>query len=238
MELSTIHSARPLGAPAVGDPRTQIVTGGVDSGDYLCLVSSGAERLDYLLRLAIQLMESDVQAASRCLRDASTLLGAELRPSMDNVLEIPRFRSGGLARWQTKSTVDYIEENLGSNIKTGQLADMLSFSKSHFSRAFKRTFSVPPMAYLTQRRVERAKSLMTGTGEKLPAIAAACGFADQSHLNRVFRRLVGMTPGLWRRTAAVVTKAKAREPMVTQRLVIAPRATVAASRTRSSRIFR
>jgi AraC family transcriptional regulator len=48
------------------------------------------------------------------------------------------------------------------------------------------------------RRVERAKVLLTRTGTPLPDVACRCGFADQSHLTRVFRQRVGVTPGCFR----------------------------------------
>jgi AraC family transcriptional regulator len=57
------------------------------------------------------------------------------------------------------------------------------------------------MAYVAARRVERAKLMMTSTRERLTDIALACGFSDQSHLTRSFRRVVGMSPGRWRRTS-------------------------------------
>lgn len=180
-----------------------------NADDPLRLMGPGAERLAYLLRRAIKLMESDIPAASRCLQDASTLLGTESRQAADEMPEVPRFQAGGLARWQTKLTVEFIEENLGSKINACELADMLSFSKSHFSRAFKRTFGVPLMNYVFKRRVERAKFMLTGSRDQLIEIALSCGFADQSHLNRVFRRAVGMTPGLWRRTSADTACVKA-----------------------------
>jgi AraC family transcriptional regulator len=187
----------------------QTVSAMMDIGDPLCLMPSGAERLGYLLRRAIQLMESDVQAASRCLRAASVLLFAESRRTVGDAREVPLFQPGGLARWQTERTVEYIEKNLGSKIQARELADLFSFSKSHFSRAFKRTFGVPPMTYIFGRRVERAKFMMTATRDHLSEIALSCGFADQSHLNRTFRRTVGMSPGLWRRTATDAADTKA-----------------------------
>jgi AraC family transcriptional regulator len=61
---------------------------------------------------------------------------------------------------------------------------------------------VPLMTYVFGRRVERAKSMLRGTRDQLTEIALSCGFADQSHLNRTFRRAVGMSPGLWRRSGA------------------------------------
>jgi AraC family transcriptional regulator len=48
------------------------------------------------------------------------------------------------------------------------------------------------------RRVERAKVLLGRTGTPLPDVACRCGFADQSHLTRVFRQRVGVTPGRFR----------------------------------------
>jgi len=167
------------------------------------VVESDAERAGYLVKCAMRFMESDLHAAWRCLQDASTLLAVE-SPStgIGSPPSAPGFRSGGLARWQAKRAVAYIEANLASKMETRELAHLLSFSKSHFSRAFKRTLGVPPMTYVITRRVERAKLMMTTTCEQLTDIALACGFADQSHLNRSFRRMVGMSPGLWRRMAA------------------------------------
>lgn len=160
---------------------------------------SDTERVGYLVRCAMEFMESDLHAARRCLHDASTLLA----PSSNETGKSPlpgRFRPGGLARWQVRRTLAYIEANLASKMETRGLADVVSFSKSHFSRAFKRSLGIPPMTYVLSRRVERAKLMMATTREQLTDIALACGFADQSHLNRSFRRMVGMSPGLWRRT--------------------------------------
>ena len=62
------------------------------------------------------------------------------------------------------------------------------------------------MAFVAVRRVERAKLMMASTGQRLTDIALACGFADQSHLNRYFRRIVGVSPGLWRRVSPYETR--------------------------------
>jgi AraC family transcriptional regulator len=112
-------------------------------------------------------------------------------------------RSGGLAAWQAKLALEYIENNLGSKVTVGDLADWVSLSKSHFSRAFKQTLGASPMSYVAARRLQRAALMMTSTREGLGSIALACGFADQSHLNRYFRRVVGTSPGRWRRMSAI-----------------------------------
>jgi len=162
---------------------------------------TAAERIARLLRRAMLYLESDRQVAWRCLSDASALLGPSARESHEgDPIAISPFRPGGLARWQAKRAVAYIEANLESKLEVRALADLVSFSKSHFSRAFKRSLGFPPMAYVMMRRIERAKVLMATTSQQLTEIALICGFADQSHLNRSFRRVIGVSPGRWRRS--------------------------------------
>jgi AraC-like DNA-binding protein len=56
-----------------------------------------------------------------------------------------------------------------------------------------------PHGYIIRRRVERAQGLMLSTARPLRDIAAECGLADQAHLTRLFRRIVGESPAAWRR---------------------------------------
>jgi AraC family transcriptional regulator len=159
----------------------------------LSFAAAASARVVHLVRGAMNFFETDRAAAWRCLSDASQLLGAET----DN------FRPGGLATWQAQRALAYIEENLGSKIEIGEMANLVALSKSHFSRVFRHSLGSSPMAYVSMRRVERAKLMMTSTRERLTDIALTCGFADQSHLNRYFRRIVGVSPGLWRRNVAM-----------------------------------
>ena len=159
---------------------------------------SASERIGHLVRRAMLFLESDREAARRCLNDASVLLAPASR-SCDPISG-RLFHPGGLARWQARRAVAHIEANLESKLEVRSLAELVSFSKSHFSRAFKRSLGLPPMAYVMLRRIERAKTLMTSTSQQLTDIALICGFADQSHLNRSFRKLIGVSPGRWRRT--------------------------------------
>jgi AraC family transcriptional regulator len=166
--------------------------------------ASASERIGVLVRCAMTHFDSNRATAWRCLRDASTLLDAELEgsgvpaPPWERTLQ-----AGGLATWQARRVLEYIEANLGSKLATQEISSLVPLSKSHFSRAFKQTLGLPPMTYVAMRRVERVKVMMTSTRERITDIALACGFADQSHLNRCFRRLVGISPGLWRRRFAL-----------------------------------
>jgi transcriptional regulator GlxA family with amidase domain len=79
------------------------------------------------------------------------------------------------------------------------LARACNLSPGHFTRAFKQTTGQPPHRWLMERRIEKAKQLLTDTTLSLAEIAMACGFADQSHFTRVFSRTTHASPGAWRR---------------------------------------
>ena len=77
-----------------------------------------------------------------------------------------------------------------------QLADAASLSRYQLVRQFAQATGLTPHAYLLQRRLQLARHLM-GEGTPLADVAAASGFADQSHLTRLFTRSFGITPGAY-----------------------------------------
>lgn len=78
-----------------------------------------------------------------------------------------------------------------------ELALLAGLSRYQLLRHFARAYGAPPHAWLMQQRTERARSLVA-KGMSLASAAAACGFADQSHMTRGFMRQFGFTPGAWR----------------------------------------
>jgi AraC family transcriptional regulator len=167
---------------------------------------SASTRVGHLVKQAMTYLETDRKAAWRCLSDASKLLGADVEDSGVSAPGLGNVQPGGLANWQARRTLAYIEANLASKMGIGDLANVVALSRSHFSRAFKHSLGLPPMAYVAVRRVERAKAMISSTSDRLAEIALACGFADQAHLNRRFRDLIGMSPGRWRRSNVDVSK--------------------------------
>jgi AraC family transcriptional regulator len=110
--------------------------------------------------------------------------------------------SGGLSFVQMRRATEVLEANLDGKIALQQVAEACELSVSHFARAFRQTFNKPPYQWLTERRVDRARDLMTNSRLPLADIAIQCGFADQSALNRSFKRIHGVTPGIWRRKSS------------------------------------
>jgi AraC family transcriptional regulator len=111
----------------------------------------------------------------------------------------PPFR-GGLSSLQVRKATELLEAHLDGRIALQQVAEACELSVSHFAHAFKQTFRVPPYRWLIELRVNRARELMRNSRLPLADIAVRSGFADQSALNRSFKRIHGVTPGIWRST--------------------------------------
>lgn len=152
-----------------------------------------------LLNDAKAALLSDRAFAKACVAQALNLLHEDLAP----VSGPSTCRQGGLAGWQIRRTVAYIEAHLESTIRVKDLAALTRLSASHFSCAFKRSFGQTPMTYVTRQRVELAQRLLLMTTDSVCLISLACGMCDQAHLTRVFRRVVGESPMAWRRRHAV-----------------------------------
>jgi AraC-like DNA-binding protein len=136
--------------------------------------------------------------AEESLRRAATMLEEVDLP----VRPAPVSGQQGLAPWQVRRVSAYIEANLDSTIRNSELAAVARLSVFHFTVAFRGSMGDSPQQYIIRRRVERAQGLMLTTDASLSDIAATCGLADQAHFTRLFRKLVGESPGAWRRARA------------------------------------
>ncbi|HEY1749564.1 MAG TPA: AraC family transcriptional regulator [Xanthobacteraceae bacterium] len=95
--------------------------------------------------------------------------------------------------------LDYIDATIDGELTLDALAEVAGMNPFYFARAFRRRFGASPHRFVLQRRVERAKRLLTETGTPLVEIALACGFASQSHFTATFHRHVGITPSEYRK---------------------------------------
>jgi AraC-like DNA-binding protein len=98
---------------------------------------------------------------------------------------------------------DYLHSHLHQDIGLDDLARVTGVDRFRLSRAFKAAFGIAPHAYLIQLRLTRARHLLA-RGEAPVSVAAALGFADQSHLGRWFQRAYRMTPADYRRRCSNV----------------------------------
>jgi AraC-like DNA-binding protein len=93
---------------------------------------------------------------------------------------------------------DYIRDHATQEVKLEHLASLVNVTPSYVTRLFKKTVGLPPHEYQTQLRVSHAKRLLQ-KGLKPVEVALESGFYDQSHLNKHFKRLVGVTASQYQR---------------------------------------
>lgn len=126
-------------------------------------------------------------------------LHAHFARSYGGMRDAERRRSGGLAPWQERRAKELIAASLSKELSLVEIASECDLSMAHFSRAFKASAGMTPHGWLQACRIEHAKEIMLQPHLALAEIAVSCGFADQSHFTRIFTRIEGDTPGVWRR---------------------------------------
>ena len=110
----------------------------------------------------------------------------------------------GLSKSQLRQIIEYIHRHVDSEIKLTTLAEMAGISQYYFCQLFKQSLGISPYQYVLQLRVERAKQLLKSQKMTICDIALACGFANQSHFTKHFRKLTGTTPKAYWKNLSVV----------------------------------
>jgi AraC family transcriptional regulator len=109
-------------------------------------------------------------------------------------LTVTHERAPGGATRELRRALAFIDEHIDQSLTLTDLAAVAGLSSSYLIRQFKHTTGLAPHQYLIRRRVERAKELLVAGKLTIAEVAATVGFADQSHLNRHFKRLLGVSP--------------------------------------------
>ncbi len=110
----------------------------------------------------------------------------------------PAFYKGGLPPYRLKRVLDYIADNLGTDISLSDLATIAGMSPHYFSELFKQTVGRSPHNYVLLQRIERAKQLLRDPRRSIIEAGLDVGFQNPSHFARMFRKLEGATPSRFR----------------------------------------
>jgi len=165
---------------------------------------------DPLLRqigLAIwQELEQDTPGGKLYVQTAAQMLAVHLlrhytEPAGD-IREIEE-ATQKLTRHQIKRVTDFMLAHLSQDLSLDMLAQQIGFSAYHFARLFRQTTGESPHQFVLRLRSEQAQRLLKETNEPLAQIALECGFANQSHLTLVFKRLFGVTPRTYRQDCQI-----------------------------------
>jgi AraC-like DNA-binding protein len=159
------------------------------------------ERSARMLLAAHVAAERDDRLASSSLLAAALagLLRAHARPGPGGAVPSAARRAPGAVA----AVRDLLCERLTDPPSLEDLALATGMSPFALLRAFRNETGLPPHAYLNQLRVRLARRLLDA-GMAPAAVAAAAGFADQAHLTRHFKRMVGVPPAAYQRAVAAI----------------------------------
>lgn len=106
--------------------------------------------------------------------------------------------AGLLDQRRLERVLAYINDNLERDMTLTDMAEVACVSVFHFARAFQSSLGITPHAYLSARRLDRAKQRLAHGPDSLGDIALACRFSSQANFTRAFTRAVGVSPGRYR----------------------------------------
>jgi AraC-like DNA-binding protein len=130
-------------------------------------------------------------------------LHAKLLQCLERIRNEDRFADSvrkptALPDWRLQRVVGLVERDLDRPISLSCLARAAGLSPMHFAALFRQSTGLRPHEFIVQRRVERARLLLSESRLPIVEIALSVGFQSQAHFTSVFKRLVGTTPHRWR----------------------------------------
>ncbi|HEY5338607.1 MAG TPA: AraC family transcriptional regulator [Rhizomicrobium sp.] len=129
----------------------------------------------------------------------ATSLAVHLIRTHGTSQRMPASYRGGLTPTQLRRVVEFVNVHLNDELGLAELAVVADLSPHHFGEAFKTSVGTSPHRYVMERRIHRARELLSDARRPIAEIAHAAGFSSQAHLTTNFRRAIGVTPGRFRR---------------------------------------
>lgn len=103
-----------------------------------------------------------------------------------------------MSGYTLRRVTNYIEDNLTKDLTLAEIADVAHMSPHYFSRAFRNSTGIPPHRYVIDRRIEKAKTLLSDNYLPLVEVGLSVGFQNQSHFTTLFHKRTGVTPKVYR----------------------------------------
>ena len=150
--------------------------------------------LHHQLLMIQHLFRPEHSATTSLLERDSRLLYGAARLALRHADAPPAIYHPGSEDKRIQTVIDYMQAHLDANISLDDLATLTGLSRFHLLRVFRKATGLPPHTYFNHMRLRRAKRMLFD-GSSIADAAAATGFADQSHLNRHFKSMWGVSPG-------------------------------------------
>ena len=97
-----------------------------------------------------------------------------------------------------QEAVTFMEHNYRRELTVEEIADVCKLNRSYFSKLFKESMGCPPQEFLIRLRLSKAAERLKGTRASIGDISAACGYPNQFHFSRAFKKRYGVSPREWR----------------------------------------
>jgi AraC-like DNA-binding protein len=200
LEFWIIPEGHPFSLRRMAESRLVLCT---INGRYLDSVAGCHFELDAGIGIADPVLARLIQALIAIIEDKdrySQALAAEIIRAAVNALAVRHGHpaaelkvKGGIAPSQMKSLVGWLREHIEDEITVSLMAAQVGLSAAHFSREFKRSTGSTPWDYVVCMRLDRARESLL-SGGCFASVASQFGFADQSHMARLFKVRFGLSP--------------------------------------------
>jgi AraC-like DNA-binding protein len=149
---------------------------------------------DTVLAARLAHVFASLSESNALLQNESLILSVVARLVADQFVPGRVLKDSGRERAAVDRVKDWLDANFEHNVSIQSLAGLACLSPYYLVRAFHRHVGIPPHKYQMIIRINRARKLLT-SGAAISEVAYLTGFCDQSHLNRCFKRTLGVTPG-------------------------------------------
>jgi AraC family transcriptional regulator len=159
-----------------------------------------AIRDPFILEVA-RILESQVESpnpASRLYAESlAAALAAHLLSKYSNVSR-PQPGALTVGKSQLQRSLEFINDNLESDVSLAEIAGAANMSKFHFAKSFRKAMGISPHQYLIKQRMDRARKMLRAADVSIDEIAIRVGYGNKSHFCTQFRKTVGTTPHRYR----------------------------------------
>lgn len=159
------------------------------AGNYVVTVPSAPDLAAHFRRASTRLAKPDSTLYLKNVSDAIEIATAYVSA---RILE-------GHVEKPFENVVRYMEENLGGDFTLDDFARLANVHPTHFIRKFKAHYSVAPMHYYAELRLQKALELLGQDGMSISAVGRAVGFSDKYYFIKFFQRLCGLSPDAYRK---------------------------------------
>ena len=169
-----------------------------DAREYLLFHSSELdENLDFYFQTILKEAEEKKKEYENVCEHLLAALILQLTRRTKTPVEVVDSETNGSR--ECSRVKRYIDASFAEELTLEQLAEIACLNKYYLAHQFSKMYGIAPMSYLQQKRIFASQELLSSTDLTLGEIARQCGYSSQSYFTQCFRKMCGMSPGMYRK---------------------------------------